>query len=239
MALGGIAVAAGRCFALHPLVLRGCRSVIHDEVHDAVGADIAETAAENHREDLVFPDGIVQRRNQVFFAEGAGLEELLHQLVIAFGNQFNQPLVRFEGLIFQIGRDLGLFPLAVATHLVGVSLHADEVDDARETFFAADGQLDRNHIAAKCGGQGFKHAIGVGAVAVHTIDDDQAGRLVLFAIIPDALGDDLHSSDAIDHDDGGVDHGEDHLGFVHEHIEAGGVEDVDFRRAPFDDRAAD
>ena len=59
-----------------------------------------------------------------------------------------------------------------------------------------------------------------------------ARRLILLAIIPDALGDDFDSGDAIDHHDRGIDHGQHHLRFVDEHVEAGSVENIDLGLAP-------
>ena len=50
------------------------------------------------------------------------------------------------------------------------------------------------------------------------------GRSILVAIVPDALGHDLDASDAIDHDQRGIDHGQHHLGLVDEHVEAGSVD---------------
>ena len=42
VALGSVAVTAGDGLSLHPLVFGGGRSVVDDEVHDAIGADIAQ-----------------------------------------------------------------------------------------------------------------------------------------------------------------------------------------------------
>src|SRR5580765_7034084 len=57
-----------------------CRGwqVVNDEVEHFVGAHIAQAGSEQHRENLVFANGVVQASNDVFFADGAGLEELLH-----------------------------------------------------------------------------------------------------------------------------------------------------------------
>src|SRR5579871_3691570 len=46
--LGCVAVAPS--FSLHPLMLGRSGGVIDDEVHDAVGADVAEPRAEDHGE---------------------------------------------------------------------------------------------------------------------------------------------------------------------------------------------
>jgi hypothetical protein len=213
-------------------MLGRCRGVINDEVHDPVGADVAQPGAEDHGENLVFADGIVQGWNQVFLAERSGFEELFHQLVVAFGYEFHQHLVRFLHLRLHVGRDLGFFAFAVSSQFVGVGLHTDEVDHSGQIFLAANGQLNRNHIASERSRQRFEHTLGVRAVAIHAVHYDQPWSLVFLAIIPDSLGDDFYSRNAVDDDNGGVHDGERHLGLVDEHAEPGGVENIDFGRAP-------
>ncbi len=116
---------ARRCrVALHPLVLRRRGRVVDDEIHHPVGADVAQAGAEDHGEDFVFANGVVQRRNQVFFRNGSLLEKFFHQRVVAFGHQFHQLFVRGLGLVLHVGRNLDFFALAVAAHFVGVGLHA-------------------------------------------------------------------------------------------------------------------
>ncbi len=162
------------------------------------------------------------------------LEELFHQLVVALGDQFDQLLVRFLGLVFQVSGDFGFLAFAIAAEFVGVSLHLDQVDHAVEILFLADGQFQRNDRAPECAGQRFQNAFGVGALAVHAAGNDQSWRLELFAIVPDPLGNDFNSRHAIHDDDCRVDHRQHHLGFVDEHVEAGGVDDIDFGFAPLD-----
>ena len=123
------------------------------------------------------------------------------------------------------------FPLPFPAQLVGVSLHAHQIDDARQTSSRANRQLNRNHVPPKRVGQRFQHALGVGAVAIHAVHHDQPRRLVLFAIIPHPLGHDFHASHAIDHHDRRVHHGQHHLGLVHEHAEPGRVENIDLGAA--------
>ena len=122
---------------------------------------------------------------------------------------------------------IGFLALAVSAHLVGVGLHADEIDDAAETLLAADGKLQRGDGSAEGVGKRFERAIGVGAIAIHAVDDDHARQVDLVAIIPDTLGHNLDTGDAVHDDERRVHHGQHHLGLVHEHIEAGRVEQID------------
>src|SRR5205823_5263499 len=82
-------------------------------------------------------------------------------------------------------------------------------------------------------GEAFEYALGVGALAVHATGHDHARRVVLLAIIPDALGDDFDASDAVHNYNCRVYHRQRHLGFVDEHVETRCVHDVDLRFAPF------
>src|SRR3984893_5188171 len=112
-----------RWLALHPLVLRRRGRVVDDEIHDPIGADVAQTGAEDYGEDFVFANSIVQRRNQVFFRDGSLFEKFFQQGVIALGHQFHQLFVLGLDFIFHVGGNLGFLSLAVSTEFIGVGLH--------------------------------------------------------------------------------------------------------------------
>ncbi len=61
-------------------------------------------------------------------------EELLHQVVFAFGDDLDEFLMGVFGGVGVLGGNLDLFALAVAVDGVDVGLHADQVDDAAEVF---------------------------------------------------------------------------------------------------------
>ena len=113
--------------------------VIDDEIHDPVGADVAQAGAKDHGEDLVFANGVVQRRDQVFLRNGSLFEEFFEQGVVAFGHQFDQLFVLGLGLVFHVGRNLNFFSLAVAAQFVGVGLHGHQIDHAAEVLLFPDG----------------------------------------------------------------------------------------------------
>ena len=212
----------GRGF--HGSALEGGGQVVGDEVEDLVGAHVAQAGGEQHGENLVFADGVVQSGDDVLFVDGAFLEELFHERVVALGDQFDQALVRGLGLLFHVGGDGADLRLAVAAHLVGVGVHLHQVDDAGEALLRADGQLNGNHGAAEGGGERFHHAGEVGALAVHASADDGARHEKFVGIVPDALGDDFDAADRVHHDQRAVHGGQHHLGFVDEHVEAGSVD---------------
>ena len=76
-------------------------------------------------------------------------EEFLHHRVVAFGDHFDELLVRFFGFVSERAGDLFDRGLAIAVRLVGVGLHGHQVDDAAKSFFRTNRQLQRDNIAAK------------------------------------------------------------------------------------------
>ena len=137
------------------------------------------------------------------------------------------------GLVFHVGGNLSFFSLAVTAEFVGVRFHRHQIYDAAQVLLTADGQFQWNHGATEGVGEAFEYALGVGAIAVHATGHDHARRVVLLAIIPDALSYDFDASDAVHNYNCGVYHRQHHLGFVDEHVETRGVHDVDLRFAPF------
>ena len=209
-------------------MLAGGGRVVHDEVHQLVDADVAEAGGEEHGEKLVFADRFVQRWDQILFGNRSLLEEFFHQFVFALGDQLDQPLMSFLGNAGHVGGDRAFLALAISAHVVGVGLHADEINDASETLLSADRELQRSDGAAERVGERFEHAVGVGAIAIHTVDDDHSRQVDFIAVSPDTLSHNLDSGNAVHDDERRVDHGQHHLGLVDEHVEAGSVEQIDF-----------
>src|ERR1700687_3405162 len=92
----------------------------------------------------------------------------------------------------------------VAIGFIEVRFHADQVDDAAKPSFAADGQLQRDNIAAKNSLQRFHGALEAGEFAVHPGKDKGARNIVLNAVVPHFFGGDLRANVRIDGDQGGV-----------------------------------
>ena len=112
VALLRVSVAAGFGSGVHGAMLAGVGSVIDQEVEQVVHADVAEAGGEEHGEDLVVLDGLVQRRHQMFFGDSSLVEELFHQLVFALGDDLDQLLVGFFALLGDVVWDIGpSFPL--------------------------------------------------------------------------------------------------------------------------------
>ena len=194
---------------------------------------VGEAAGEQHGEDAVFADGFMERGDEVVFGDGAFLEVLFHQLVFAFGNELDESFVAGLGVGSERGGNFrGDFAAAIAAGRVGVGLHGDEIDDAVKALGVGDGQLDGNTVAApalvQVVNEGAQAAAAAGLGVVHLIDEHDAGDVGFFGEAPDALGDGLDAVLGVDDDDGGFDGEERGAGFVGEHVEAGGVDEIDF-----------
>ena len=173
---------------------------------------------------------------QMLLRNRALFEELFHQGIVSLGNHFHQFFVTSLRRGFQVHWNRNLFPLAVAAHIVGVGLHADEIHHTLQILFRADRQLHGNHRPTECFRHRVDHALVVRAIAVHASADDHPWHLVLFGVSPNFFRRQLPHRHAIDQRDHGLHRRQRHLGFVHEHVEAGRVEEIDLHPFPFGKR---
>ena len=139
----------GRVADRHGGALDGRGRVLLDKVQQMIEGHVSQAAGEEHREDAVFAHGFMESGDEMLFGEGAGVEVLLHQLVLAFGDQLDQRLVAGLGVGSQAGGNLsGSLAAAVAAGGVLPGLHGDQVHHAVKSLRAGDGQLYRHAIAA-------------------------------------------------------------------------------------------
>ena len=75
-------------------------------------------------------------------------------------------------------------------------------------------------------------AAAAGFGVVHLIDNHEAGKVGFFGVAPDPLGDGLDAVLGVDQDEGRFDRQQRGVGLVGEHVEAGGVDEVDFDALP-------
>jgi len=76
-------------------------------------------------------------------------KKLLHHFVIAFSDHFDELFVGFLGFIGKSGGDFFGRRFSVTIGMVDVRFHGHQINDAAESFFAADGQLESDDIAAE------------------------------------------------------------------------------------------
>ena len=74
-------------------------------------------------------------------------------------------------------------------------LHLDQVDDALEVGFGADGNLQGHGPRAQALADGVENVLEIRAVLVHLVDEANARNPVLVALPPHGLGLRLHAAD--------------------------------------------
>ena len=107
------------------------------------------------------------------------------------------------------------------------SLHLDEIDDALEIRFGADGNLQGHGPRAQALANRLQNVLEVRAVLVHLVHEADARNLVLVALPPHGLGLRLHAADGIKQRHRAVQHAQAALhlgGKVHV---AGGIDNID------------
>src|SRR5437870_10816193 len=78
-ALSSMAIAGRFRRSLDSAMLSRCRTIINNKVQQMVSTDVAQSRGKDYRKDFVVANGLMQCRNQVFFRNSAGVEELFHQ----------------------------------------------------------------------------------------------------------------------------------------------------------------
>ena len=93
--------------------------------------------------------GFFEAADNVFDRQSACVEELFHEFVISLGDHFDQGFVRRVGCGFLRSGDVAFFAFAVALGLVAIRFHADEINNAGESFLFAERQMHGNRCAAE------------------------------------------------------------------------------------------
>ena len=164
-------------------------------------------------------------------AQGAVLEEALHQRLVGFGDGLD------EGGACRLRlADQGLGNRALdrrpAVDRGGERLHADDVDDAGAGFALADGQMDRHHAAVAGAAQRHDGPLERGAIAVEAAEGDQPRQPQFLGGGPRLLGLHRRTRHRVDDDDDGIGDAQRRARVGEEIGDAGGVEEVDLGLAP-------
>ncbi len=185
-------------------------------------------ASADHREDLQIDGGLANAGLQLGNGRRLAFEKLLQQHIVGLGDDFNQLQAEGLGLLQQIGGNL--FDGVLGAHGLVVPenrLHLDQIDDALEVGFGADGNLQRHRPRAQALADGLQNVLEVRAVLVHLVHEADARNLVLVALPPHGLGLRLHAADRVEHRNRAVEHAQAALhlgGKVHV---AGRIDDID------------
>jgi len=203
-----------------------------DERENEIGADVVAGGGAEDGENAASSDGFLEAADDVFDGQRASGEELFHELVVAFGDHFDECFMGGIGGGFLRSGDIAFFAFAVAVGLVAEGFHADEIDDAGEGFFFAERELNGDGGAAETGVNAFERAFERGAFAIELVDDEEAGQLHVFGELPDFFGGDFDAGDTVEQDDGGIGGNHGGLRFGEEDVVARRIDDVELGFLP-------
>src|SRR6056297_3664755 len=189
---------------------------------------VLERRAAHREHDLVGQRARTQTLDDLFVREITFFKELVEQLFVGFGRGIHHLLPVLRRLFGELVRNVLLLVAGAHVLLFPVDrLHAEEVDDALEILFGADGQLDGHGIGAQTALHLLHHAQIIGAGPVHLVDEHHARHLVLVRLAPDGLGLRLDTAHGAQHRDGTVQHAQRALHLDGEVDVAGRIDDVD------------
>ena len=136
----------------------------------------------------------------------------------------------------QFGRNLLDAHLLAVGPVEIVGLHRDQIDDAVEIVFLADGPLHEQGVAAHLLAHLPDDFFGIGADAVHLVDEGQARHVVALHLAVDGERLRLHAPHAAQHQNRAVQHAQAALHLDREIDVAGRVDQVDRVSLPGDGR---
>jgi hypothetical protein len=129
------------------------------------------------------------------------LEVALHQRLGVLGHLVHQLLAVLGGERGELVRDRDLRAVVLGGAVVGVRLHVDEVDQARDLLLGADRDLGGDDVRAEGILELAQHPEEVRALAVEHVDVEEPGHPELLRTRPQPPGPDLHPEHAVDHED--------------------------------------
>src|SRR5882762_3871293 len=225
------------------------RQVINDGVKQGLNALVLESGAGKNGNDFQRQCGFADRLAHFLNAEGAFGEVLVEDGVIVFGNVLHHFAAMFvveslvDGGTLESGGDVGArvnegfvpqffdfedFKLG-AEGLFQPHNHFlfEEVDDADEIVFAAEGELQGNGMRAETLANGADDVVKVRAHAVHLVDEANARNAILVGLAPHSFRLRLHACDGVENADGAVENAQRALDLHREIHVAGRINNVD------------
>ena len=198
------------------------------QIQDRVAADVVEGGTKHDREKALGDDRFAEPDDEIVYRQSALVEKFLHELVVAFGDEFHQRFMAELGFFGEGLRDFFNLGDAIAVGRVNQGLHGDQVHHAAKTLFPADGQLNGHDAASENLLNGIERALETGEIAIHPIQQKSARQIVFGGVVPNFFGDDLDAGGSVDQNQGGIGGDEGRLGFVDESGVAGSIEQIDF-----------
>ena len=213
--------------------VRGRRHVADNRIEEGLDADVERRRGAQQRKQFARSSGGPEPGDQLLLRQRAGLEELLHQSLVGFGDHLDERFARARGIRRHVSGDIRLGELAASIRQKYAGLLRDEIDDAAERLFFADRQLNRNDRAAQRGVNRLERALQARALAVEAIDDHQAGQSGLLGGLPCLLRLHLNAGDGVNDENGRVSNAQSRARIGQKVGDARRVDEVDLCLVPF------
>ena len=141
--------------ALHRRDFIGRGEIVNDGVEEALDADILEGAAAEDGGELVVDGAAADRLADFVLGEFVALDVGDHDLLVEFGDTFDHGFAPAAGVGDVLFGDVAFDGGGVAVGAEEPGAHPDQVNDAFETVFGADRDLDGDGNSAEAGRGSF------------------------------------------------------------------------------------
>jgi hypothetical protein len=218
---------------VHRRDLERARQVVDDGVEQRLHALVLEGGAAQDRGDRDRESGLAKRPPDHLGRNRGLVEEIrLEQLLVVLGDRVDQLVVVLLRLLAQAFGNFDRGDLRAEVVLPDDALHLDEIEDAAEVLFLADGQLHGNGPSAQPVDHGLNRAEEVGAGAVHLVDECDARNAVAVGLAPNRFGLRLDAGHRVEDSNRAVEHAQAALHLDREVHVPGRIDYVDTKIAP-------
>jgi hypothetical protein len=187
--------------------VRRRREGVDHDVEQRADADGLRGGPQDHGDQLPFPDGRPEGLDHIGLGEGPLLEIPREEIVVGLRDGLHELLPRRLDGLGEIGGDVGLLdlPRRVAQD---IALHPQDVHEPAEPGLLADRDVEWHEAPLEPALDRLERAAEVGPLAVHPVDEDQAGQPVLLGELRDLLRLDLDAGDRVHDQHRPLDHAE-------------------------------
>ena len=161
--------------------------IINDCIQQFLNATVLVRRAADNRNDLVGNSSLTQSSLDFSLGQLFAFQVLHHQLFVGLSNSFDQLVMIFLSLFFQVFRNFLNAHIIAHIIIVDISFHVDQIDDAAESVFLADRQLDRHTVGMQTIMHHLYAAEEVSTHGIHLVDVNHAGNLVLVSLAPNGF----------------------------------------------------
>ena len=229
-ALGLLAVVN---LAHHRRQIERRRQILHHRVEHRLHALVAKGRAHDDRYHFDLERRRANRRLELRRLRRLALEIQLHDRIVMVRQRLDHLVAIRLGLLRQLGRNR-LFAIIRTQAIVVPDQRAllDQIDYAGEFLLGADRNLQQQRLGLQLVADLVRHALELGAHAVHLVDERDARNAILVGLPPDRLRLRLDSAHRAKNRDRAVQHAQTALDFDREVDVAGRIDNIDPMVAP-------